>query len=391
MHAGICRAREEALSVPMNATKKLRVVFVLEDLCFGGTQRQTLQLAQRLDRERFEPVIVSLMGETDLDDEARASNIELHHMGRGREVDLIFFLRLLPLLNKLDCDIVVPCMARPNIWARIWGRWLKRTIGKPFGVVGTVRGGGAPDRQHERFLWRYADHIVCNSAALVSHMKELGADPNVLSCIPNGVDTERFAPAATPPSARHPLVVCVARLCEDKDHETLVHAFEKVYSEFGRARLRIVGDGPWAEKVKQLVASTTAQYGTEIVPGTADIRPHLAEAQVFALSSIREGQPNVLLEAMAAGLPIVATNVGGIPELVEDGVNGFLSRPKDPGLLADNLLRVLKNPQIADEMGRANRQKALDQFSFAAMVGAHEAVFERLCKAGQEEPAAQEA
>ena len=322
--------------------------------------------------------MVTLMGETDLDDEARASGIELHHMGRGREVDPIFFLRLLPLLKRLDCDVVVPCMARPNIWARIWGRWLRRTLGKPCGVVATVRGGGAPDRQHERFLWRCADHIVCNSEALVRHMKELGADEGVLSCIPNGVDTGRFVPADTPPSARDPLVVCVARLCEDKDHETLVHAFEKVHAEFGRARLRIVGDGPLAGKVRELVGSTTAQYGTEIVPGTADIRPHLAEAQVFALSSIREGQPNVLLEAMAAGLPIVATNVGGIPELVEDGVNGFLSRPKDVGMFADNLLRVLKKPQIADEMGRNNREKALDRFSFAAMVGAHEAIFERL-------------
>ena len=73
-----------------------RIVFIMEDLCFGGTQRQTLQLVQRLDRDRFKPVLLTLTGETDLDDEARASGIEVRHMGAGRKVDSLFFLRLLP-------------------------------------------------------------------------------------------------------------------------------------------------------------------------------------------------------------------------------------------------------------------------------------------------------
>ena len=132
---------------------KLRIVFVMEDLCYGGTQRQTLQLAQRLDRRKYTPVMVTLTGKTDLDDEARALGIEVHHMGHGREVDTVFFLRLLHTLKDLDPDVVVPCTAMPNIWGRIWGWWLKRTQGRPLGVVGTVRGGGAPVRQHEKSLF----------------------------------------------------------------------------------------------------------------------------------------------------------------------------------------------------------------------------------------------
>ena len=81
---------------------KLRIVFVMEDLCYGGTQRQTLQLAQRLDRRKYTPVMVTLTGKTDLDDEARALGIEVHHMGHGREVDTVFFLRLLHTLKDLD-------------------------------------------------------------------------------------------------------------------------------------------------------------------------------------------------------------------------------------------------------------------------------------------------
>ena len=329
---------------------KLRIVFVMEDLCYGGTQRQTLQLAQRLDRRKYTPVMVTLTGKTDLDDEARALGIEVHHMGHGREVDTVFFLRLLHTLKDLDPDVVVPCTAMPNIWGRIWGWWLKRTQGRPLGVVGTVRGGGVPGEK--------------------------------LSYIANGVDTERFAPVDPKPSERNPLIVCVARLCEDKDHETLIKAFEKVFATNNRARLRLVGDGPWHERIQNRIAASNAQYGMELLPGCADVRPHLAEAQIFALSSVREGQPNVLLEAMASGLPVCATSVGGIPDMVQEGTNGLLSASGNADDFAENLLRLMGNPELLDTMGANNRQKALSDYSFASMVQAHEAIFDRVCSLG---------
>lgn len=361
---------------------KLRIIFVMEDLCYGGTQRQTLQLAQRLDRTRYCPVLVTLTGKTDLDDEALASGIEVHHMGHGREVDTVFFLRLLHTLKDLDPDVVVPCTAMPNIWGRIWGWWLKKIQGRPQGVLGTVRGGGAPVRQHEKWLWRLCDHMVCNSPELVTDLRGLGVPEDRITCIANGVDTERFAPVEPSPSKRAPLIVCVARLCEDKDHETLIKAFEQVYAANNRARLRLVGDGPWHERIQNRIAGSNAQYGMELLPGCADVRPHLAEAQIFALSSVREGQPNVLLEAMASGLPVCATSVGGIPDMIAQGQNGLLCAAGDADALAQNLLKLLNDPALLDSMGASNRQKALADYSFATMVSAHEAIFDRLCGLG---------
>ncbi len=356
-----------------------RIAFIMEDLCFGGTQRQTLQLVQRLDRDRFKPVLVTLTGETDLDDEARASGIEVLHMGSGRKVDSLFFLRLLRVLKELDADVIVPCTAMPNIWARIWGSWLKKVQGRPLGILGTVRGGGAPVRQHEKWLWRLCDHMVCNSEELQQVLQNLGVPQRNISYIPNGVDTEHFAPAEPLPGDRAPLIVCVARLCEDKNHLTLLRAFERVYAANSRARLRIVGDGPWQERINAMVASSNAQYGIEMQPGTLDVRPHLREARVFALSSIREGQPNVILEAMASGLPVCATEVGGIPNLIRDGVNGLLCQPEDSASLANNILRLLGDSELANTMGQANRRRVEEHFSFAGMVKAHEDLFDRLC------------
>ncbi len=357
----------------------LRIVFLLEDLCFGGTQRQTLQLALRLDRSRFEPVLLTLTGETDLDEEARSGGLEIHHMNTGRSVDWLFFIRLYRTLRALDADVLVPCTALPNIWGRIWGKFLKRQCGRPRGIVGTVRGGGAPKRQHEAFLWRLCDHMVCNSLALHNILRGLGVPSSRVTFIPNGVDTERFMPGPVPLEERENLIVCVARLCEDKDQATLIHAFEQVCKHIPDARLRFVGDGPWEDRVRKCVAESSAHDRIELVPGTQDVRPHLHEAKLFALSSVREGQPNVLLEAMACGLPVCATAVGGIPAMIEQPANGLLSPASDNQSMAGNILQILGDKHLALSMSEANRAKAVRDFSFEAMVSAHEAIFEKLC------------
>ena len=194
-------------------TKPLRVLFLMEDLCYGGTQRQTLELARRLDRSRFTPVMLTITGPTDLDKAAHEAGIELHHMGQGRNVWPLFFAALCWRLRALRPDVIVPCTALPNIWGRIWGRlaWLGSSGNAPL-VVGTCRGGGGPKRQHEHWLWRLTDHMVCNSEALREILQGFGVPKARLSYIPNGVDTEFFAPAGAAPSARAPEILCVARL-----------------------------------------------------------------------------------------------------------------------------------------------------------------------------------
>lgn len=354
-------------------SRPLRVLFLMEDLCFGGTQRQTLELARRLDRERFTPAMLTLTGPTDLDADARQAGISVEHLGATRRAAAFFFLRLGRALRRAEPDILVPCTALPNIWGRIWGRLNRVPV-----IVGTCRGGGGPKRQHERVLWRQSDHLICNSEALHQTLRSLGVPAPRLSYIPNGVDSGFFTPAATPPSRREPLILCVARLARDKDHLTLLRAFERVLQERPEARLRIVGDGPEEHALRQWAASSAAGGRVDFLPGGLDMREHYAQARMFALSSVREGQPNVILEAMAAGLPVCATAVGGIPRLVEENASGLLSPSGDAEALARNCLRLLEDPALGDAMGRAGRGRVERDFSFTAMVDAHQALFSRL-------------
>ena len=148
--------------------------------------------------------------------------------------------------------------------------------------------------------------------------------------------------------------------------------------EVPEARLRRVGDGPQEAQLRMLAGTFGLEDRVEFVPGSPDVRDHYAAARIFALASVREGQPNVILEAMSCGLPVCATAVGGIPSLVENGVTGLLSPAGYAEALAASLLRLLADPPLGDSLGRAGRARVERDFSFAAMVGAHEAVFTRL-------------
>ncbi|WP_300707599.1 glycosyltransferase [uncultured Desulfovibrio sp.] len=350
----------------------MRILFLMEDLCYGGTQRQMLELARRLDRARFAPIMLTLTGPTDLDETAREAGIEVHHLGRDRRLAPFFFARLGSALRTLRPHVLVPCTALPNIWGRLWGR----ALGLP--VLGTVRGGGGPKRQHERLLWRLTGHMVCNSEALCEVLQGLGVPAGHLSYIPNGVDTARFCAPTEPVSLRPPRILCVARLAGDKDHVTLFRAFARVRERHPEAVLRLVGDGPEEARLRQWAAAHAAGQGIEFVPGRPDVRDEYAQARLFALSSVREGQPNVLLEAMSCGLPLCATAVGGIPRLVTPGENGFLAGAGDDAALAAHICRLLAEPELGDRLGRAGRERVERDFAFERMVAAHEELFVRL-------------
>ncbi|MBD5552911.1 MAG: glycosyltransferase family 4 protein [Desulfovibrio sp.] len=348
-----------------------RVLFLLEDLCYGGTQAQTLELAARLDRAKFSPHILTLTGPTDLDSRAQAAGIPVTHMASGRQVAPFFFLKLGRALAAHNPDIIVPCTALPNIWGRIWGKLKRGPI-----VVGTCRGGGAPGRQHEKWLWRLCDGIICNSRPLVRMLKNAGVPDAVLTYIPNGVDMQRFRPSRKKFGCEAALIVCVARLAKDKNHKTLLRAFDILAASYPEVRLRLVGEGPEEKVLRKFVErelSPEAAGRVEFAGASARPEEHYAEADIFALASDREGQPNAVLEAMSSALPICATDAGAIPDMLS-GV-GLVSQPGDAQGLADNLLTYIRAPRMAVHMGALARAKVEAEYSYEVMTMAHEKLF----------------
>jgi glycosyltransferase involved in cell wall biosynthesis len=355
------------------ASPPARLVFLLQDLTFGGTQRQTLELARRLNPARFQVEIWTLAAGAGFAPLARRYGLSVINLGRSNQVGPLALARLGSRLLHRPPDVLLPLTVVPNIWGRVLGRAARVPL-----IVGNCRGGGAPRRQHERCLWPLAHHIVCNSQALKSVLTgSYGVPAARLTIIANGVDTEYFQPAAAPANGP-PRLLYIGRLVPDKDPDTLLQAFQLTIQAHPDAELWLVGEGPRRAALQELAARLSLSDRVRFIPPTGDLLPVLQQATLMVLSSRTEALPNVVLEAMAAGLPVVASRVGGVPELVEPGVTGWLVPPGDAPALAAALGQALADPEARQAMGRTARQRAVGDFSLETMAQQYESVLDRL-------------
>ncbi len=359
---------------PDRPASPARVVFLLQDLKFGGTQRQTLELARRLDREKFQVEVWLLMAGDDLTPMAVNWGIPLVWLSRRDSVGPASLLQLWRRLRGNSIDLMMLLTAVPNIWGKLVGRLARVPI-----IVSNCR-GGAPQRQHEAWLWPLAHHIICNSLAEAEILTgSYGIPADRVTVILNGVDQEFCQSPRGAPSGP-PMILSVGRLEPAKDQNTLIEAFRLVAADHPEAQLWLVGNGSRRENLISQAARYDLAGRVQVFAGRPNLRPLFQEASVFALSSWEEGLPNVVLEAMVAGLPVVATRVGGLPEVVRPGRTGWLVPPGDVPALAAALSHLLSDPATSQAFGRAGREQAARDFSLASMVRSHEEIFMSLVK-----------
>jgi glycosyltransferase involved in cell wall biosynthesis len=327
-----------------------------------------------LDPEQFRPEIWLLIAGDDLVPLARDWGLPLTWLSRREKVGPVALANLWRHLRCGGIDLLMPFTVVPNIWGRILGRLARVPV-----IVGNCRGGTSPRQQHERFLWPLADLILCNAAAIQATLVEHhGVPRSRLRVILNGVDTEFYGPGPAGLRPNHPVILSVARLVPDKDHDTLIAAFSQVSAVFPQAELWLLGDGPRREAIEALAARTLPPGHVRFWPGQPDIRPFLHQACLMVLSSRYEALPNVVLEAMAAGLPVAATRVGGLPELVVPGRTGWLVPPGDAPALAAAMSQALGDTGLREALGRTGREIAVADFSLEAMTRRYETVLSSL-------------
>ena len=344
---------------------RIRLVFLLEDLEFGGTQRYALQLVQHLDRAWFAPEVWVLRGGDDLMSAMRATGVNVVRLSDGQRVAVRAFVRLAMRLWRDKPDLLYTLTVLPNIWGRVLAGLMR------IPVVSGYR--SLMPRQHERWLHRLSARIIANTAVLKDVMTQrLRIEPNRVAVIPNGVDCDYFSPDEAARSAE-PLVVCIARLVDEKNIPTLLEAFRLTRLQMPKARLEIIGDGP---------AAITPAPNVRFLPATIDVVAHLRRAWIFSLASRSDASPNVILEAMACSLPVVATRVGGIPDLVDDNKTGLLVPPSDPAALSGALTALLRDHALQKSLGKAGRQRALREFTISGMVRQTEVVLREVAQRG---------
>jgi glycosyltransferase involved in cell wall biosynthesis len=181
------------------------------------------------------------------------------------------------------------------------------------------------------------------------------------------VETNFFCPNARQRAAE-PTVLYAGRLIHEKDPLTLLKAFHRLVQDLPGVHLEMVGNGPLRKRLEAEIENLFLQSRVRILPGTEDIRSHFQRAWALVLPSRREASPNVILEAMATGLPVVSTPVGGIPELVAHGQTGILVEPRNTRALTQALNSLLSNESRRSAMGAKGREIAMARYSLEKMV-----------------------
>jgi L-malate glycosyltransferase len=226
----------------------------------------------------------------------------------------------------------------------------------------------------QRHAYRCAHAVVANSRAAAQQLEAEGLAADRVTVISNGIDISRFA--ARPPSGRPvTTIVTVANLRPEKAHEVLLQAAARLTPRYPHLQFTIVGDGPRADELRTLAETLGVATHVSFLGHREDVPALLASADAFVLPSRSEAFPNGAIEAMAAGLPVVASRVGGLLDLIEDGRTGMLVQPDNPAALAEALESLILSPARAAMVGSAARDEVTRRYSFERMVRGFEDLY----------------
>jgi glycosyltransferase involved in cell wall biosynthesis len=363
----------------------ITVLHFITELNVGGAERALARLLARLDKDRYALTVACLYGgDGPIADEIRALGIPVVDLGMTSKWRWDALWRLYRLLRRERPTILHTWMFHANLPGRVLGR----LAGVPI-VISGERTMGMERR------WRYwlnrltvpgADRVTCVSQQVADFaVNHIGISKEKVVIIPNGLqvpDAERLLGSR---AARTELglpvdqavVGTVARLDPVKRLDVLLQALGSLPDVYAV----IIGEGPERARLMALCQGLGLTGRVRFPGQQGDVWPWLAAMDVFALSSDWEGMSNALLEAMAAGLPIIATEVGGTPDVVVDGVTGLLVPPGDPTALADALARLVRDPGLRRQMGQAGRERALRHFSLGRTVERTQNLYEQLLDA----------
>jgi glycosyltransferase involved in cell wall biosynthesis len=352
----------------------------------GGAQESYTGLLLRLDRSKYDVRALSLSAGSAVQ-RVRALGVSVDVIDEAD--DELAVRELAAWLRREEIDLVHAHMYR----AEVIGTRAAVAAGVPviFATVHSSRVRSPEDVALLAQLTPMMDRLIVPSGAIAHKVRCEGRDGARFAVIPNGVDLSRFATPAPSSTVRAdfgipadaPLVGVVARLEAEKGHRFLLDAWPSVLAGTPEARLLIVGEGSEASALRAQAASLGIADSVVFTGRREDISALTAELSVAVLPSLREAQGISILEAMARRVPVVASAVGGIPEVITSGVDGLLVEPADPDALASSVSRLLGDASLRRRIGDAGYRTVAERFSIDAQVRRIESVYdEELARAG---------
>ena len=370
----------------------ITVLFLESRMEIGGAEQIWFELLTRLDRRRFRPILCCLYDLGALGEKVAQAGVTVHSCNAAGRWDFRVGYYLISLLRRERPDVIY-MMDQPL--TQFWGT----LCGKMAGIrslVTSIHSTGKINRARRRFLMNriLLPFVDCVTALSASHKNYLVEKEWIhsqkIEVVPNGIEVERFSSVSEVRSLRESLGIArgesvvgiVAMLRPEKAHDVFLRAAARVLQEHPGTHFLMVGDGPERRRL-EAVANYFGLEGRAAILGVrSDIPELLTLFDVAVLSSnpVVETLSVSVLESMAAGKPVVATRVGSLPDLIDDGENGFLVEPGDSGAMAERIIRLLKNPELAVKMGKKGREKVRSLFTVRHMVGSMEKLFEKMAQ-----------
>ena len=355
---------------------RIPVAIVLTSLDPGGTERQMSELITRLDPHRFEVHVACFRREglwLPKVERAAASVVEFRLSSFSSPATAARLASFAAWCRRRRIAVLQACDFYANVFA-LPGGALARVpvrIGSRRDILLPGRSGG----QHrlQRYAYRFAHRVVANSRAAAAQAASEGVPERKLAVIPNGIDPDGYRPAVRRRTRR--VITTVANLREGKGHDILFAAASDVIRQCPDVILRLVGDGAMREALEQDVRAKGLERHVEFLGHCEDVPDVLGASDLFVLPSRTEAFPNGLVEAMAAGLPSIASDAGGIPELIQHGVNGLLVPVGDAGALAAAIVSLIADGDRAAALGTAARRTIEARYSYTRMVADFEQLY----------------
>jgi len=356
-----------------------RLLFLITELDIGGAEKTLYELVRRLDRRQFEPAVACLTGRGPIGEWLEKEGIRVFHIGMNSWWDLPAWFRLRRILKEQRPHVLHTFLFHANLAGRLAA--IASGVRK---VICSVR-VEEPRRGHlwaDRLTRGLADVVTCVSESARRYTHKHARTPlSKLVVIPNGIDPAACdAPMMAAPEEWRlppdvPVVGVIGRLDEQKDPLLMLRAAAQVLQQVPQTVFAFAGSGLLAASCRAAAEKLGIAEHIRWLGWIEDTRPLLARMNLLALSSRWEGMPNVVLEAMACRKPVVATSVGGCPEMIVDGKTGFLVPPADEHALASRISRLLLEPAVCAKLANAARAHVDEKFSILSMVRANQQLY----------------
>lgn len=367
------------------------IVHIVYSFSIGGLENVIVQLINRLPADNFKHTVLSLTTISDFKNRITRTDVQFIELNKPPGHAIPLYPKIFKLFKKIKPDIVHTCnLAALEIVPIAWLAGIPRRVHAEHGWDAHDPNGSNPRYRKLRKLYKpFVSHYVAVSKDIDQYLEHaIGIRANRRSLIANGVDTQKFAPPESVPPAvegcpfipgRHWLVGTVGRLQTVKNQPFLARAFVRLLKEHpqaaSRARLLIIGEGPLKQEVEDTLRQGNALQYSWLPGARNDVADILRILDCFVLPSKTEGTSCTLQEAMACGLPAIATAVGGTPALVEEGITGMLVPIDDDAALTHALWLAYQSPGLGASMGHAARQRALSNFAMDRMLESYQQLF----------------